>query len=296
MVKSSRVLTAIFSYNRGPLLWNCITSIERFSPETRIVIFDDGSDDAHTRAVLERVQANGHSVVRNLHASNGQHGCLYDNMNHALDLAAAENFGLLHVMQDDTQFVWENDDLWRDVRRILARFERASQVSVHFWKRLSVDRSSLVEAEACYRTTFGDLGVVNVELLREANFRFGPSEDQALAQSRALGHETYSVAHPAVARVPWPTNVRHGVMRGSEQPPAKEFLIKPLDPQKIRRLTTRDLRERPYGDDYYVPWGWRCWKPYPTGPSVRDWLRSLLAIAVRRRSLVGLVPRRVGED
>ncbi len=295
MDEGSRVLTAIFSYNRGSLLWNCVTSVERFSPETRVVVFDDGSDDTYTHEVLERVQMKGHSVIRRSKTPSAPHGSLYANMNSALDLAAREDFGFLHVMQDDTQFVWKNDELWRDVQTIFRRFERACEVSVHFWKRLSVDRSSLIK-DACYRTVFGDLGVVNVPLLLESDFRFGPSEDQALARSEALRHEAYSVAYPAVARVPWPMHARHGVMRGRQHGLAKEFLIKPLDPHTIRRLRKRDLRQRPYGDDYYVPWGWRCWKPYPYGPSSRAWLRSLLAIAVRRRSLAGLFPRRVGED
>ena len=292
-----KVMTAVFSYNRGQLLSNCVRSIERFSPETEIVVFDDGSDDEITQRSLEAIRSRGHQVLVNADIASASRGNLYANMNHALELAGERGFPLLHLMQDDLQFVWRDPRLVDDIGALLAACSDAGQVLIHFWKRLSVDLSTVFESVQAYRASraLAAIGVVDVERLSSHGFRFHASESASAAYAAERGLWSYGIPNPVVARVPWPMHARHRAMAGAEKESRAEFLVRPLDAGAIERLKTRSLQTRPFGEDFVVPWGWRCWQPYPTGASYRIWLRSLIAIAVRRRSLAGLIPRRVGD-
>jgi len=92
----------IFSFNRGPYLKNCIASIESCSPASKIVIFDDNSNDPDT---LETLQEAGkkHTVIQPGDSSFRRLGGLYGNMQFALDYCKNEK--LLCFLQDDTQMV-----------------------------------------------------------------------------------------------------------------------------------------------------------------------------------------------
>jgi hypothetical protein len=289
-------LTAVFSYNRGQLLWNCVTSIEEFSPPTSIAIFDDLSEDPTTREVLDLLARRGHEVI----ATDGDttdavHGNLYANMNRALDLAHIRGFRMLHLVQDDVQLVWRNADLARHVAGILDAFPNAAQVMVHFWRRLGITYPTPLPDHRAYRmTSTGDLGFVDVARLRERGFRFRSSERASAETAASLALEAYAVGDPVVARVPWPMHARHRRMFGGEKAAAAEFLVKPMTAAEQHELRSRGLARLPYGEDYCTPWGWRCWKPYPISPSYASWIKAIGKIAFQRRSLTGLTPRRVG--
>ncbi|MFO8113226.1 MAG: glycosyltransferase [Desulfosalsimonadaceae bacterium] len=92
----------IFSYNRGNYLKNCIASVESCAPESKIVIFDDGSDDPDTLKTLAEI-GKKHAVVQPGHASSHHLGGLYGNMQSALDFCKEEE--ILCFLQDDTQLV-----------------------------------------------------------------------------------------------------------------------------------------------------------------------------------------------
>jgi hypothetical protein len=288
------LLTAVFSYNRGRLLWNCVRSVELFSPPTHVVVFDDRSDDEETLEILDALRSRGHEVITTLDVSRTPHGNLYANMRDALELTRARGYGFLHLMQDDLQFVWEHDHLVSDIESIVDSAPDAGQVLVHFWKRLSIDASCVDEGVAAYRAAFADVGIVPVERLADRGLAFEDSEHGTRLRASSLGLAAYAVLNPVVARVPWPKHARQRSMRGRDRFGQFELLVKPLDKLEIDRLVSRDVSRRPYGDDYCVPWGWRCWKPYSYGPSYASWFRSLIAVALRRRSVKGLTPRRVG--
>ena len=46
---------AIFSYNRGAYLENCVTSVVRNMPGIPYLVYDDGSDDSSTLSYLHRL-------------------------------------------------------------------------------------------------------------------------------------------------------------------------------------------------------------------------------------------------
>jgi hypothetical protein len=260
------------------------------------VVFDDGSDDPATQRILRRVAERGHEVVPSVAgAAEGVHGSLFANMNRALDRAQARGFRKLHLIQEDVQLVWRNDVLADEVTAILDAFPNACQVSVHFWRRLGVTHATPLPEQRAYRmTSTGDLGFVDVVRMRERGFRFQSSERASAAAAAALGLEAYALGDPVVARVPWPMHARHRRMSGTEKTAAAEFLVKPLSAVTERELRSRALAKLPYGEDYCAPWGWRCWRPYPISPSYANWIKAIGTIAFQRRSLSGLVPRRVG--
>ena len=263
---------------------------------TTIVVFDDLSDDPATQEILRLISDRGHEVISSAgSASDDAHGNLFANMNRALDLAGARGFRLLHLVQDDLQLVRRSDELADRVLAILDAFPDACQVMVHFMRRLGIAYPVPVVEQRAYRmNSTGDLGFVDVRRLQQRGFRFQSSERASAGRAASLGLAPYAIADPVIARVPWPMHARHRRMSGKEKPRPGALLLKPLSSEVDAELRSRSLEQPPYGEDYFVPWGWRCWKPYPISPSYASWLKAIATIAVKRRSLRGLVPRRAG--
>ncbi len=187
---------------------------------------------------------------------------------------------MVHLIQNDVQFTWRNDRLGDDVAAILDAFPQACHVGAHFWRRLGITHRTPLPEQRAYRSaTAGALGFVDVGRLRERGFRFGGRERGWSAELAALGLEAYSLGDPVVARVPWPNVARRGRMHGDEKTAAAEFFIKPLSTAKQDELRSRPLSVLPYGEDYYEPWGWRCWRPYPINPSYASWVKAIGTIA-----------------
>jgi hypothetical protein len=290
-------MTAIFSYNRGQLLANCVRSIDRFYPDASVVIFDDRSEDQATKDVLAELRERGYEIISGDEPSGEKRfGGLYDNINAAFDLARERGFRFVHLVQEDTQFVWRDPSLGEQVAAIFDAHSDALQVQAHFWKQLGTSQGEVLSEPRAYRMELaGALGIIDVERAARAGFRFERSEKESGLHAASLGFHAYSLANPIVARVPWPKNARYREVTGREKRGSRELLIKPLDEGTIARLTERDLEARPRGEYYYVPWGWRCWAPYPISPTYQSWVKGLLLVALKRRSIRGLMPRRVGD-
>ena len=293
-----RILTAVFSYNRGELLANCLDSLRQLDPAGAVAIFDDASDAPDVLARLERAEREGSQVIRTPLAAKEHHGSLYRNMNRALELAGERGFDLVCFVQDDMQALWRRPDLEAHAEAVFAAFPRASQLQIHFSKRLGNSRVTSVDGLRAYRVNSlaGDLGLFHVARVKAAGLVFGPDERSWSRRARELGLESLATADPVFARVPWPRSARYGRMRGPRREQTRGLLLRPLAPAEIRRLTSRDPRQRPWGEDWIVPNGWRCWRPFPHDPSWYEWLYTMARAAVRQRSFEGLVPRRVGTD
>jgi len=90
---------AIFSYNRGDYLKNCVESVVKGLPGVKITIFDDHSDDLATVKYLKQL---GNQVILGKEDNDTRHGNLYSNMQMALDLSSKR---FLLLLQDDLQVV-----------------------------------------------------------------------------------------------------------------------------------------------------------------------------------------------
>ncbi|NNE62520.1 MAG: glycosyltransferase, partial [Gammaproteobacteria bacterium] len=96
------MIFCIFSFNRGTFLRNCIQSIENCAGQSKIIVFDDNSDDPETVEVLQDIKAR-HTLVQPGHSSQHHLGGLYGNMQSALEYCRDED--LVCYLQDDTQLV-----------------------------------------------------------------------------------------------------------------------------------------------------------------------------------------------
>lgn len=90
---------AIFSYNRGKYLQNCIESIAGNLPGVKFTVFDDHSDEKET---VEYLASLGNKVVLGSDGSGTRHGNLYKNMQMALEQSSKR---FLLLLQDDIQVV-----------------------------------------------------------------------------------------------------------------------------------------------------------------------------------------------
>ncbi len=113
MNKNNKIVFCVFSFNRGHFLTNCIQSIEKNAPSSRIIIFDDDSNDPQTIDVLNELKER-HDVYQPGHSSSHHLGGLYGNMQSALDVCKKEK--LVCFLQDDTQIVRELSD--EDIKKI----------------------------------------------------------------------------------------------------------------------------------------------------------------------------------
>jgi GT2 family glycosyltransferase len=96
---SPRLHIAIFSYNRGAYLKNCVDSLQRNMPGICWTVYDDGSDEPETVAYLLSL---GERVLHMKSAGEDRHGGYYNNMQAALDGSQAD---YLLMLQDDLQVV-----------------------------------------------------------------------------------------------------------------------------------------------------------------------------------------------
>lgn len=177
----------VFSFNRGEYLKNCIRSIERCAPESKIIIFDDDSDDPETIAVLREIKRR-YTVVQTGHSNTTHHlGGLYSNMQKALAFSRDEK--LICFLQDDTQIVRTVSA--KDIETINNIFERDPKLGfLHpcFIRGINLERRvtfSYDESLGIYfrdPTTrsvgrfFSALLITRPARLMAAGWRFGPSE------------------------------------------------------------------------------------------------------------------------
>ena len=100
----------VFSYNRGDFLKNCVDSLLRHAPDSRICIVDDRSTCPDTQAYLSALPP-GVELMLGQVKDGARHGGLYNNMQLALDNSRSE---LVFFIQDDMQVVRDIDQQDQD--------------------------------------------------------------------------------------------------------------------------------------------------------------------------------------
>ncbi len=184
---------AVFSFNRGAWLENCVASVRRNVPLARLRVYDDNSDDPDTLTVLGRL---GDIVSRAGSAGQGRHGGLYVNMQRALDQAQGD---FLMFLQEDMQIVRPvgEDDI-AGIARVFDSDPCMGFVAPIFMKgaRMNRYRRKLApepdlriyrpDPGAAAPIAYFDTALAHVARLREAGWRFQPSEAQNVTQARRL--------------------------------------------------------------------------------------------------------------
>jgi len=189
----------LFSYNRGPLLKNCVASIEHCAPSDTLIIYDDNSDDPETRAVLADIGKRHEVRSMDDKKSKSQHGALYTNMQRAMESVAGDE--LIFFIQDDAQLI---RPITADDRTFIADYfaqnPKAGFLAPVFQKRITKQRTldrfiydpklgvyhchhtSRIEVAGVY---YSDISLTTRQRLREVDWRFSPGEYQNEIQAKA---------------------------------------------------------------------------------------------------------------
>lgn len=207
----------LFSYNRGPLLKNCVESIEHCAPaNSTLIIYDDDSNDPETREILADI-AKRHEV-RSMgdKKSKDQHGALYTNMQRAIDSVSDDE--LIFFIQDDAQLIrkiTEND--LEFINNYFAQNPRAGFLAPVFQKRITKQRTldrfiyhpelgvyichhrSRIEVAGVY---YSDISITTRQRLREVDWRFIPGEYQNELQAKDKFHEMGYLYAPVAMQLP----------------------------------------------------------------------------------------------
>ncbi len=276
-----RLAVAVFSYNRGDYLRNCLESLRRNMPFAEVTVFDDHSDDPATVAYLATLSER---VVQPPKNKGTRHGGLYANMQAALRDTVAD---MLLFLQEDMQVVRPVSE--GDVQAISALFDadpNRAFVSPSFIKGLRRGRylrgmmpcatpRSYVSRNHADRLAYFDVAVAHVARLRAADWHFAPGEHANVLRARVDFADMPVMADPFVfycpevpifrnrgrslasrlaARVTGPdlkafadmtdTETQAFHARPLDQWPVAEDFLRPLNPRVRRPFVYADVRAR----------------------------------------------------
>jgi glycosyltransferase involved in cell wall biosynthesis len=283
---------AIFSYNRGAYLKNCVDSLQRNVPGVHFTVYDDGSDEPDTVAYLQSL--GGH--VRHMKSGGDErHGGYYNNMQAALDATQAD---YLLMLQDDLQVV--RPFAQEELSRIHEVFEQSPTTvfisplfmkgskRAYFQQRYQAD-----PALRCYRWSadpqetgkvpqkYADIALLHVARLRQSGWQFAGSEEANGALADRLFGDMVQVAEPWVFYVPEEPAYRGRVltfgaklavkMAGNQ---VKSF--RDMSAQASTAFAQRDLGVYPFAEDFVDTVDPTVRKPYKFNAYRTRWLPLVL--------------------
>ena len=283
---------AIFSYNRGAYLKNCVDSLQRNMPGIGWMVYDDGSDEPDTVAYLQSL---GEHVLHMKSTDADRHGGYYYNMQAALDATQAD---YLLMLQDDLQVVrpFAQEDLLR-IHQVFDQSPSTVFISPLFLKgskRAYFQQRYQPDAGLrCYRwfadpnetgkvpQKYADIAVLHVARLRQSGWRFAASEEANGALADQLFGDMVQVADPWVFYVPEEPAYRGRVltfgaklavrMSGNQ---VKSF--QDLSPQALLAFAQRDLGVYPFAEDFVDTVDPTVRKPYKFNAYRTRWLPLIL--------------------
>jgi len=286
---------AIFSYNRGPWLAQCVASARSALPFARLRVHDDGSDDPATR---EELEALGEAVVGHSGAGRARHGGLYANMQRALEMAEAEH---LLFMQDDMQVVRPLLAADREeIGAIFGAFPRAAFLAPTFMKgnrrRRHTTRLMAHARRRAYHArpdqparkmpAYHDTALAHVGRLRAAGWRFAGSEADCAARARALFGEMPWMGDPFTFYAP-EVPVHRGRRRGlagrlaARLGPDEPISFEIMDSDTAHRFRARPLGDWPVAEDHLTPTDPATRRPFVYKNVKRRWWLNALDKADR---------------
>lgn len=283
---------AIFSYNRGAYLKNCVESLQRNMPGVHFTVYDDGSDEPDTVAYLQSL--GGH--VRHMKSGGDErHGGYYNNMQAALDATQAD---YLLMLQDDLQVV--RPFAQEELSRIHEVFEQSpttvfiSPLFMKGSKRAYFQQRYRADAALrCYRWSadpqetgkvpqkYADIALLHVARLRQSGWQFAGSEEANGALADRLFGDMVQVAEPWVFYVPEEPAYRGRVltfgaklavkMAGNQ---VKSF--RDMSAQASTAFAQRDLGVYPFAEDFVDTVDPTVRKPYKFNAYRTRWLPLVL--------------------
>ena len=283
---------AIFSYNRGDYLKNCVESLRRNLPGVRFTVVDDGSDEPGTVAYLQSL---GEHVRHMKSAGDDRHGGYYNNMQAALDATQAD---YLLMLQDDLQVVrpFAQEDLFK-IDQVFAESPTTVFISPLFMKgskRAYFQQRYQPDAGLrCYRWSadpqesgkvpqkYADIAVLHVARLRETGWRFAGSEEANGALADQLFGDMVQAAEPWVFYVPEEPAYRGRVLTFGAKLAVKMSgntvkSFKDMTAQASLAFAQRNLNVYPFAEDFVDTVDPTVRKPYKFNAYRTRWLPLIL--------------------
>lgn len=286
---------AVFSFNRGAYLRNCVESVRRNMPFAAVKIYDDNSTDPDTVAVLQTL---GLLVIRPEGSQTGRHGGLYANMNRALDEAETS---LILFLQDDMQVVRPVQPTELEKIVIILEAGRRAFVFPGFMKATSLPRyrrqmradpgirAYVGRAEDPGRITYVDAMIADVDKLRSVGWRFAGSERENAAKARGLFADMPYMADPFLFYCPEVPIFRNRQQSLSSRIAARLTgedvkAFHDMSEDAVQQLRQRPMEDWPMAEAWLEPVNPKVRRPFVfKDVKVRWWLNLLNKVEGWRR-------------
>lgn len=290
------MIFCVFSYNRGQFLRNCIDSIELCAPQSKIIVFDDDSDDPETIETLDQVRID-HQVVQPGHRSRHHLGGLYGNMQTALEYCQDED--LLCYLQDDTQLVRAISE--HDIDFIRNAFEKLPGLGflhpcfirginrTRGARYIYDDQSSLYFREPTRRSTgrfFSALLITKPQRLRTMGWKFKSSEPENSRQAESMFQPMGYLFSPFAMWLPEVPAYRGkkktlGLRLAEKKRGCGFYPFKKMTPAQIEAMNQRSSRDIPFAEDFLECIDKTPPKPWAYNPLTgTGWLKNLNQLEV----------------
>lgn len=218
---NSNFVVVVFSYNRGRFLRNCVSSIERHASDARLIVYDDLSDDAETRKVLEEIGQKHEVLQPSADSNHNKLGGLYGNMQSVYEHLGDDD--IMCCVQDDMQFV---RDISADDRQAIeaffdnntnAGFLHPCFMKGHQRQRYHDTTRYNEEQQVYFRESndrrageyYSDIFIASIKRLRDKQWKFLGKEKLINAQASEVFDRMGFLPHPFVHWLPCVPSHRH---------------------------------------------------------------------------------------
>ena len=294
------MIFCVFSFNRGRFLRNCIESIENCASDSKIIVFDDHSDDPETIEILQGIKTS-HTLVQPGHSSQHHLGGLYGNMQSALEYCRNED--LVCFLQDDTQLVRPlTEHTITDINEAFDRLPRLGFLHPCFIKGINIKRGAQYlydsDSKHYYRAPtersagrfFSALLIMKPDRLLQSGWRFESSEPKNNRQAEKLFQPMGYLFSPFAMWLPEAPAYRGkrktlGLKLAEKKRGCGYFPFKQMTAQRVEALHERPSNELPCAEDFLECIPESPKKPWAYNPLTdTGWMKTLnqLEISARR--------------
>jgi glycosyltransferase involved in cell wall biosynthesis len=281
---------AVFSYNRGIYLKNCIDSISRHLSSIPYFVYDDNSTDPDTASYLKTIAT---QVIQTEKDVSDRHGGYYQNMQSALDNAKSD-YALL--IQDDMQVVrpFLDSDLG-DIDTIFQKNPSLAFLSPVFLKGRKRDffRENYIAdpqtnsyawastSDSLVPGCYADVSIVHVQRLRSASWTFQSSEVSNGELAKEKFGPMHQLSNPFIFYLPEEPAYRGKVLTLGAQiafkmDGGKIKNFKDMSPRAVTDFINRDLAILPFAEDFIDTVDPRVKRPYKFNGYRKSYLTLLI--------------------
>ncbi len=263
MITNKNMLIALFSYNMNHELRELLISIEKYCLGFDIVVYDDASTNSDTLKILSAYRhLFKEQFLQSPIEKKSSRGRLAQNIQAAFDYALANEYKFLFLIQDDMQFVRPlSSAILEEYSAYFEKDENVIQVDPRFLRRLGdieIDQKLNAYSFSVQddRSSFADVGIININKLRTENWSFEASERQNKIKAHSHGYRRIFPRTPIFMHLPYPVIYRKGKIKNKfPWPFVQRGRVKYYDmtTSEISRMDSRAIEHIPYARDWLRP-------------------------------------------